>query len=451
MKSFANIIELDISSPDTRLIFAPCGGVWVASINEIYSLYRDSYFNELFNIEENELYNLFNIGSISVDNDRGYIEVFSLEALYKQNKSYYQYKKDNINYIAVHFNNFETPYSKNNIIINIKRLFSTREWLDSNNNLITELNNMYIESRVEEIDTADIEGDFLPLTVQYIEKSYANGKFPGGYIKREGKPNEFEILTSRLIDRSLRPLFPKSYRYPIQITIIVLSIDRELDLQTLSLNAASIALLISDLPIDRAINAIRIGRINDEFIINPTLEQMKQSSIDLFISGENENIFNRIQNTVRSVIIVFVMLSIVIASAKFLITNFVPLPFLKTVVSVELVYRTFIDSSVSKSLCSNLVQSTNNVLILLSLFVFVYISNTLPSLSQEKRPIPFAPAVCGLILSLYDSFLFSSFFSEYATNNHLLIMSSLVIPLPLSSISIVSFKKLIFTWVAPAS
>lgn len=138
---------------------------------------------------------------------------------------------------------------------------------------------------------ADIEGDFLPLTVQYIEKSYANGKFPGGYIKREGKPNEFEILTSRLIDRSLRPLFPKSYRYPIQITIIVLSIDRELDLQTLSLNAASIALLISDLPIDRAINAIRIGRINDEFIINPTLEQMKQSSIDLFISGENENIF----------------------------------------------------------------------------------------------------------------------------------------------------------------
>ncbi|MCZ9920399.1 hypothetical protein [Brachyspira hyodysenteriae] len=172
LKSFANIIELDISSPDTRLIFAPCGGVWVASINEIYSLYKDSYFNELFNIEENELYNLFNIGSISVDNDRGYIEVFSLEALYKQNKSYYQYKKDNINYIAIHFNNFETPYSKNNIIINIKRLFSTREWLDGNNNLITELNNMYIEPRVEEIDTADIEGDSLSFdTIQTNEMS----------------------------------------------------------------------------------------------------------------------------------------------------------------------------------------------------------------------------------------------------------------------------------------
>ena len=172
LKSFANIIELDISSPDTRLIFAPFGGVWTASINEIYSLYSSSYFNELFNIQEDELYNLYNIGSVSVDNDRGYIEVFSLEALYKQNKSYYQYKKDNINYIAVHFNNFETPYSKKNIIINIKRLFSTREWLDDNNNLVAELDNMYVEPRVEEIDTADIEGDSLAFdTIQTNEMS----------------------------------------------------------------------------------------------------------------------------------------------------------------------------------------------------------------------------------------------------------------------------------------
>lgn len=172
LKSFANIIELDISSPDTKLIFAPSGGVWIASINEIYSSYSNSYFNELFNIKESELYNLFNIGSISVDNDRGYVEVFSLEALYKQNKSYYQYKKDNISYIAIHFNNFETIYNKKNIIINIKKLFSTREWLDSNNDLITELNNMYIEPRVEEIDTADIEGDSLAFdTIQTNEMS----------------------------------------------------------------------------------------------------------------------------------------------------------------------------------------------------------------------------------------------------------------------------------------
>ena len=179
MKSFANIIELDISSPDTRLIFAPSGGVWAASINEIYSQYLSSYFNELVNIKEDELYNLFSIGSISVaeggqssDNDRGYIEVFSLEALYKQNKSYYQYTENKINYIAVHFNNFETPYSKKNILINIKRLFSTREWLDVNNSLITELNNIYVEPRVEEIDTADIEGDSLAFdTIQTNEMS----------------------------------------------------------------------------------------------------------------------------------------------------------------------------------------------------------------------------------------------------------------------------------------
>lgn len=172
MKSFANIIELDISSPDTKLIFAPFGGVWIASINEIYSKYSFSYFNELFNIKENELYNLFNIGSISVDNDRGYAEVFSLEALYKQNKSYFQFSLKKINYIAIHFNNFETIYSKKNIIINIKKLFCTREWLDSSNNLIYTKNNMYIEPRVEEIDSADIEGDSLTFdTIQTNEMS----------------------------------------------------------------------------------------------------------------------------------------------------------------------------------------------------------------------------------------------------------------------------------------
>ena len=172
MKSFACVIELDISNPETKLIFAPSGGVWIASINEIYSKYSSSYFNELFNIKENELYNLFNIGSISIDNDRGYIEVFSLEDLYKQNKSYFQYKKDNINYIAIHFNNFETPYSKKNIIINIKKLFCTREWLDSSNNLVYTKNNMYIEPRVEEIDSADIEGDSLTFdTIQTNEMS----------------------------------------------------------------------------------------------------------------------------------------------------------------------------------------------------------------------------------------------------------------------------------------
>lgn len=130
-----------------------------------------------------------------------------------------------------------------------------------------------------------IEGDFVPLTVQYIEKSYANGKIPSGFIKREGKPSEFEILTSRLIDRSLRPLFPKHFHHPIQISVFVLSAGDE-DLQVLALNAASLALYISNIPINRVINAIRVGFVNDEFISTKSAE----SSIDLFVAGDENNI-----------------------------------------------------------------------------------------------------------------------------------------------------------------
>ncbi len=132
------------------------------------------------------------------------------------------------------------------------------------------------------------EGDFVPLTVQYIEKAYANGRIPSGFIKREGKPSEFEILTSRLIDRSIRPLFSKDFHYPIQMSVFVLSAGDE-DLQVLALNAASLALYISNIPINRPINALRIGRIDNEFVINPP--NLGESSIDLFVSGDDENIF----------------------------------------------------------------------------------------------------------------------------------------------------------------
>ena len=130
-----------------------------------------------------------------------------------------------------------------------------------------------------------IEGDFVPLTVQYIEKAYAGGKIPSGFIKREGKPSEFEVLTSRLIDRSLRPLFPKYFHHPIQISVFVLSAGDE-DLQVLALNAASLALYISNIPITRVINAVRVGCVNDEFIST----QSAESSIDLFVAGDENNI-----------------------------------------------------------------------------------------------------------------------------------------------------------------
>lgn len=140
------------------------------------------------------------------------------------------------------------------------------------------------------VDEKIVEEDFLPLTVQYIEKSYAVGKFPGGFIKREGKPGEFETLTSRIIDRTLRPIFPKGYSYPTQITVMVLSYDKESDLQVCALNAAANALYISSLPFYHPVNAIRIGMIDDEFVINPTMEELRDSTLDLYVSGSGDEL-----------------------------------------------------------------------------------------------------------------------------------------------------------------
>lgn len=140
------------------------------------------------------------------------------------------------------------------------------------------------------VDEKLVEEDFLPLTVQYIEKSYAVGKFPGGFIKREGKPGEFETLTSRIIDRTLRPVFPKGYSYPTQITVMVLSYDRQSDLQVCALNAAANALYVSSLPFYHPINALRIGMIDDEFIINPTMEELGNSTLDLYVSGSGDEL-----------------------------------------------------------------------------------------------------------------------------------------------------------------
>lgn len=133
-------------------------------------------------------------------------------------------------------------------------------------------------------------GEFLPLTVQYIEKAYAAGKFPGGYIKRESKPSDFEALTSRIIDRSLRPLFPKGFTNPIQITVMVLSADEESDLQALALNAASAALYVSDIDIKTSVTACRIARVEGELIANPTMSQLLESTLDLYVAGSRDDL-----------------------------------------------------------------------------------------------------------------------------------------------------------------
>ena len=135
-----------------------------------------------------------------------------------------------------------------------------------------------------------VDEDFLPLTVQYIEKQYAVGKIPGGFIKRETKPSDYETLSARIVDRSLRPLFPKGYTYPTQITIMVLSSDDECDLQVLALNAASAALYLSDIPVNYNVCGVRIGCIDGELVVNPKASELENSTLDLYLAGHKDEL-----------------------------------------------------------------------------------------------------------------------------------------------------------------
>lgn len=136
-----------------------------------------------------------------------------------------------------------------------------------------------------------IEGqDFVPLQVEYREKISAAGKIPGGFFKREGRPTEKEVLSSRLIDRPIRPLFPRNYRYETQIIVTVFSSDQEHDGDVLGAIAASAALLISDVPFDEPIAEVRVGKIDGRYVLNPTFSQLEQSELDLVVAGTEESI-----------------------------------------------------------------------------------------------------------------------------------------------------------------
>lgn len=131
---------------------------------------------------------------------------------------------------------------------------------------------------------------FFPLSVEYKEKAAAAGMFPGGYFKREGRPTEKEILTCRMTDRPLRPLFPKGYLYDTQVIAILLSADGENDSDILSINGASAALCVSDIPFQGPVGAVRVGRIDGLFVINPTNTQRKESSLDLVYVGNKTDV-----------------------------------------------------------------------------------------------------------------------------------------------------------------
>ncbi len=132
--------------------------------------------------------------------------------------------------------------------------------------------------------------DFLPLTVDYKEYTYASGRIPGGFFKREGKPTEKEVLTSRVIDRPIRPLFPAGWRYESQIIALVLSADSNYDTDVLAISGASAALALSGIPFRKTIAGVRVGQVDGHYIINPTFEQRKKSRLDLMIAGTQDGL-----------------------------------------------------------------------------------------------------------------------------------------------------------------
>jgi polyribonucleotide nucleotidyltransferase len=137
---------------------------------------------------------------------------------------------------------------------------------------------------------ADPNKDFFPLTVEYREKVYAAGKFPGGYIKREGRPSLKETLTSRVIDRPVRPLFPPHYINEVQIIASVLSADKEHDPDVLAMIGASAALAISHLPFLGPTGSVRVGRIDGQFVPFPTYDEVERSEADLIVAGNEEGV-----------------------------------------------------------------------------------------------------------------------------------------------------------------
>src|SRR5919109_5355777 len=132
--------------------------------------------------------------------------------------------------------------------------------------------------------------DFFPLTVEYREKAYAGGRIPGGYFKREGAPVKKEILTSRLIDRPIRPLFPDGFRNEVQVVCLAISGDPEHDPDVLAMNGASAALCMSGIPFEGPVGAVRVGLVDGQLVANPTTAEQEASQLELVVAGTEEGV-----------------------------------------------------------------------------------------------------------------------------------------------------------------
>jgi polyribonucleotide nucleotidyltransferase len=182
--------------------------------------------------------------------------------------------------------------------------FSSGDWAkQANGSVVTSLGDTVVLVTACMSSEALAGASFLPLTVEYQEKTYAMGKIPGGFIKREGRPKDTEILSARLVDRPLRPLFPKGLTHEIQIIVMVLSSDGKNDPTCLGINGASCALFISDIPFYTPVGAVRVAKLDNNFVINPTYEEREKSCMDLVIAATEEKIvmlegkFNEVKET----------------------------------------------------------------------------------------------------------------------------------------------------------
>ena len=142
--------------------------------------------------------------------------------------------------------------------------------------------------------------DFFPLTVNYDEKMYAVGKVPGGFIKREARPSENATLTARLIDRPIRPMFAEGFRNEVQITNVVMSVEQDCQPEMAAMLGSSLALCVSDIPFNGPIAGVDVGRVNGEYIINPTIEQLESSDIELTVAGTKDAI-NMVESGAKEV------------------------------------------------------------------------------------------------------------------------------------------------------
>jgi len=156
--------------------------------------------------------------------------------------------------------------------------------------VLVKMGNTMLLATVVSAKEAKEDTDFMPLSVEYKEKYASSGRFPGGFLKREARPSDYEILISRLVDRTLRPLFPDDFHAETFVTINLISADKDIIPDALAGLAASAALAVSDVPFNGPISEVRVARINKEFVVNPTATQLKDADIDLMVGATYDNI-----------------------------------------------------------------------------------------------------------------------------------------------------------------